>query len=242
VSDALRHFGAAIAALDEELDWELLGRAYCEGEGSSFFDADLRERIIDTGLLFADDVASALGSGTGRSLYLGAEIAELPLILAEHLVLRRRVEWLNVDAPHVREIARAIEAVGARLKVELPKPSTRAIASVEPKTCDHLWMASVLTDPDHFPALHDALYERAGTRLATGRGDLDDDRRRADVLVTGLLERAADPCVLTTTDEEWTLVAPLAVQLGFDVELARNGRLTAIVGDLVRIGSLRRTA
>src|SRR6187401_1895134 len=109
MNDALQLFGAAVAALDAELEWELLGRAYCEGDGSSFFDAGLRERIIDTGLLFADDVANALGSRVGRSLYLGAEIAELPLILAEHIVLRRRIEWLNVDVPHVREIARAID-------------------------------------------------------------------------------------------------------------------------------------
>jgi hypothetical protein len=162
--------------------------------------------------------AQALG-GIGRSVYVGAEIAQIPLILTEHLVLCRRVEWLNVDASPTREIARAIGAVSARLRVDLPRPSTREIASVEPRSCDHLWMASVLTDPDHFPALHDALYERAGSELATRRGDLADDRRRADALVGALLDRAANSCVLTTTI--LTLVAPIAARLGLDVDLAR---------------------
>jgi len=240
MNDALHTFGTAINALDAELNWELLGRAYCEGDGAGFFDAALRERIVDSGLSFADDLGRALGDAPGCSLYLGAEIAELPLILAERLVLGRRVEWLNVDAPQTRELVRAVEAVSARMLVELPAPRVRALASIEPASCDHLWMVSVLTDPDSFPALHDALYERAGGPLATGRGSLDDDRHLAGALVEALLDRGAASCVLSTTDEEWTVVEPLVARRGWVPRLARGGGLSAIVGDRVRIRRLRR--
>jgi hypothetical protein len=239
MNDALSTYGAAVSALDAELDWELLGLGYCEGDGSEFFDAALREKILDTGVHFAEDVAGALGGAHGRSLYLGAEIAELPLILAEHLVMGRRVEWLNLAGPHTAEITRAIRAVSTRLSVELPVPTSRMLSDIEPASCDHLWMVSVLTDPDSFPALHDALYERTGSPLATGRGSLDDDRVRAEALVEALLDRATARCVLSTTDEERTLIEPAVVRRGWELALAPGGRLTAIVGDRVRIANLR---
>ena len=240
VNDAVRDFGAAVNEVMTELDWTLLGRAYCEGDGSGFFDDALRERIVDTGLMLADDLGDALGDGRGRSLYLGAEIAELPLILAEHLVMGRRVEWLNIEGPQTRELVRALDVVSARLELDLPKPDTRTLAEIEPASCDHLWMVSVLTDPDHFPALHDVLYVRTKGPLATGRGRLEDDRARADALVEALLDCAASPCVLTTSDEERTIVEPLAARRGFSLEFARGGRLSSIVGDRVRIGKLLR--
>lgn len=240
VNDAAKSFGAALGALDSELDWELLGHSYCEGDGSDFFDAELRANILDTGMRFAEDIGSALENTRGRSLYLGAEIAELPLILAEHLVLGRRVEWRNIDCAQTRELVRAIVAVGARLALELPQPSTEGLEAIEPASCDHLWMVSVLTDPDSFPALHDLLYERARGPLATGRGSLVEERRRAEALVEQWLDRAAARCVLSTSDEERSLVEPLVARRGWRLEFARGGRLSAIVGDRVRIGSLRR--
>jgi hypothetical protein len=240
VNDAIRTFAAALAAVDAELDWELLGRAHCDGDGSEFFDAAFRERINDTALLFVDDVARALDGAPGRSLYLGAALAELPLILAEQLVLERDIEWLNIDCPETRELVRALDAVNSELGVALPTPTTRATTSIEPASCNHVWMVSVLTDPESFPALHDELYERAGSSLATGRGSLDEDRKRAHQLVDEWLDRAAASCVLSTTEEELVLIEPRLAQRGWSVELDPNGRLSSIVGDCVRIGHLRR--
>jgi hypothetical protein len=240
VDEALHRYGAALGALAAELDWELLGRSYCEGDGSGFFDAELRASVFETGMRFAEDVGSALGGARGRSLYLGAEIAELPLILAEHFVLGRRVEWLNLECAQTSELVRALGAVGARLGLELPLPGARALGSIEPGSCDHLWMVSVLTDPDHFPALHDRLYERKDGPLATQRGSLADDRRRAEALAEALLERAARSCVLSTSDEERSVIEPLVARRGWALEFAPGGRLSAIVGDRVRIGRLER--
>ena len=242
VDEDLQRFGAALGALDEELDWPLLGRAACEGDGSDFYDSALRERILDTGMRFAEDIGRALDERPGRSLYLGAEIAELPVILAEHLVLGRRIEWINIECAQTSELARAIRAVGARLSLELPLPRAGGIEELEPGSCDHLWMVSVLTDPDGFPALHDELYERKEGPLATGRGSLAEDRQRAEALVEALLDRAAPRCVLSTSDEERSVLEPLVARRGWKLEFARGGRLSAIVGDRVRIGRLERRA
>ncbi len=238
MDDAHRVFGAAISEVWDELDWELLGRSCCEGDGSEFFDEPLRARILETGLSLAGDLGDVLEEG-GSSLYLGAEIAELPVMLAERIVLGRRIEWLNVDGPAVRELSRALAAVSARLGVELPTPSVRALAELEAARFDHLWIVSVLTDPDFFPALHDALYRRAAGPLATGRGRIEDDRARAERLVDEFLDRAATTCVLTTTDEERTIVEPLVARRGWSLDFAPGGRVSAVVGDRVRIGTMR---
>ena len=239
MDDAHRLFGAAVSEVMNELDWELLGRAYCEGDGSEFFDEALRARILDGGLVLAGALGEVLDEG-GQSLYLGAEIAELPLILAERFVLGRRIVWLNVDGAPIRELTRALEVVSARLGVDLPTPSTRRLADVEPASCDHLWLVSVLTDPDHFPALHDLLYRRADGALATGRGRLEDDRARADRLVDEWLESATGSSVLTTTEEERTIIEPLVARRGWSLTFAPGGHVSAIVGDRVRIGTLHR--
>jgi hypothetical protein len=148
VSTPVQLFGAVHAALELELDWEQLGRSYCEGDGGTFFDAGLRERMLDTGLRLADDLARRFAlDGPRRSLYLGAAVAELALILVEKLVLGREVIWLNLDSIETREIARATSEVGARFGVPLPRPSFESLDAVAAGSCDHLWMVSVLTDP-----------------------------------------------------------------------------------------------
>jgi hypothetical protein len=239
MQEPLRICGAAIAALDAELDWPLLGRAYCEGDARDYFDAAQRENLLETGLLFADDLARALRPG-GRSLYLGAAVAELVPLLTERLVLERDVHWLNLPGVELSELVRAADVVGARLGLQLPSPSALPIEHVAEASCDHLWMVSVLTDPDAFPALHDELYERAETPLATGRGAAADERLRATALVDAWLARAAPSCLVSTTDEELVLLRPRIARLGWRIEVPREGRYTALVGDVVRHCRLQR--
>lgn len=230
-----KRFGEALAALHAELDWARLGASYCEGDGSEFFDDERRERVLDTGILLAERVfQSAPQHGPRRSLYVGAAVAELAPILAEALVLGREVVWLNLPSDEAHELTRALRTVGTRLSLDLPTPRSTPIETCPPASFDHLWMVSVLTDPDAFPALHDHLYERVGGPLATGRGRLAEDRTRANTLVELWLDRAARPTLVTTTDEELRLIEPVIRRRGGAWIVAEPAQESALVGDLVR--------
>ncbi|MCC7011319.1 MAG: hypothetical protein IT454_02055 [Planctomycetes bacterium] len=233
-ADALTRFGAALTGVMNALDWEQLGSVYCEGDAAEFFDAERRQSLIDTGLELADGIAGQLyGRSTERSLYVGAAVAELAPILAERLVLGREVTWLNLPGAERDELARALREVSAQLGIDLPAPSVAPLESVVPASCDHVWLVSVLTDPDTFPALHDELYERRGTEHATGRGNLVDERARATELAQAVLARAARSCLLSTTEEELDFMRPLLAPARRRVRPLAEGPLTALVGDRV---------
>lgn len=236
---ATERLAAAWAELEAELDWERLGACYCEGDARDFFDDARRAQVLDTGLQLADDVAARLPSGgPGRSLYVGAAVAELAPLLVERLVLGRELRWHMLPGPELDELARALARVGEALGLDLPLPDPRPLESIAPVPCDHLWLVSVLTDPDAFPALHDELYERAGTPQATARGDLAAERARADSLIDALLAYAAPVTLLTTTEEEFPLLLP---RLAGELEI-ETGRLTALVGDRLVSARLQRLA
>ncbi len=233
--DPLARFGATIAALDEEVDWPRLGLAYCDEGGLSFFDDEERAAVFDAGLEFAADLGSQLQPG-GASLYVGAGVAELAPICFEALILARQVTIASLSGFEVEELNRAFAEVESKVGVSLPRFSGGALGDqTEDGPFDHIWVVSVLTDPDAFPALHDQLYERASLEEgATGRGDLEENRSRADALVSEVLKRLADEATLSTTDEEGSLFGPALVAAGYVIELPETGRLSPIVGDVVR--------
>lgn len=235
---ATARFATALAELDAELDWPLLGRLHCHEGGESFYPPDQRQATQDTGLRFAADVGEALAAlppgGPGRSLYLGASVAELAPILFEHLVLRREVLLRRLPGPESAELARAFDAVADRLGEPLPAIDTDDAAPIASGAFDHGWVVSVLTDPECFPALHDELYGRRGTELAAGGGDLARERRAAEKLVDGVLEGLAPRALLTTTDEELPLFDAAARRRGRRLAVPGQARLSGVVGDPVR--------
>jgi len=221
-------FGAALTALDAELDWELLEGLYCWEDGEGFFSDEEREAQWDAGLQIAaglsDRLAELPANGPQRSLYVGAAVAELVPMLVESLVLGREVCAVNLPGPEVDELNRALAAVGVALRFD-----TEALA--EPY--DHLWVVSVLTDPEAFPALHDELYQREGEG-ATGAGDLASERARATELVEGWCAGLEKPALVSTTDEEVGFFAAEAERRDRRFKVPKVGRLTAIVGDALR--------
>lgn len=235
-------FAAALLEVEAGLDWEALGRAYCSEGGDDFFAESDRDAIRDTGMKLADDLAArldALGkAGPRRSVYVGAALAELVPMLCETLVLGREVLAFSLDGDEVRLLDAALARASQRLGVALPRIETSALGSRVPPPCDHLWIVSVLTDPDAFPALHDELYDRHGTDLATARGELASESQRARTLLAAALAPVVTPAVLTTTDEELDLVAEACRARGFVLTVPDFARLSAIVGDPVRICSI----
>lgn len=231
-------FGQTLAALDAEIDWDVIAGVVCDGESEGFFDDERREAVLDAGLKLAADVGDALGKAGvyGKSLYVGAAVAELAPIMFEAIMLGRKVVWVNLPSPESEELCRAIAAVDG----ELPTPRTdpwdgRAVGPVT-----HIWMTSVLTDPEVFPALHNELYRRQGTKEAVRGGRPKAERRAARELVDNcLLAVARERTLLTTTAEELEVWAAAAEEFGLRLDVDRKGRLSGLVGDVVHHGWLR---
>ena len=236
----------ALGEIEARLDWPALGRLYCDEGGEDFFDDQAREAFIDTGLRLASDVAEALqglSGSQGRSLYVGAAVAELPLLLCESLVLGRKVVCAGPASPERTALDLALAQAEEELGFRLPRYGQESVPR-RPRASfgvfDHLWMVSVLTDPEGFPALHDWLYERGGTELATGRGDRVRERARAEELIERLLECVESPALFTTTDEELVLVREVTQRQGWRLDEPKLARLSGIVGDPVRVCRLGR--
>lgn len=237
MSDQARvaRFGEVLARLDDEIDWDVCASVYCEGDATGFFSPERREAVLDAGLKLGADVAEALGNRPGRSLYVGAAIAELAPILMEAIVLGRDVRWQTLKSAESTELARALGAVDG----SLPRPAFARWRGSDVGPCDHIWMTSVLTDPDAFPALHDRLYRRQGTTEAVKGGHPKAERARAAELIEECLFAAAHETLLTTTDEELELWGPAIQQAGGRLDVERTGRLSGLVGDIVRQGRLK---
>ena len=233
-------FASVLVALEEELDWPRLGRTYCAEGGEDFFDPESLAAIRDTGLLFASDVAAEIeslrGGAGGASLYVGAAVAELAPGLFEALVLGRTVILHNLPGVEADELNRALSLVGDQQGVQLPEITTTDLGE-QRGPFDHVWLASVLTDPDHFPALHNKLYERTGARAAPG-GDAGQETLRARRLMRSVLELVRPPAVFTTSDEESTFLVEAARRAGLRATRPEAARLSAIVGDPLRIWRL----
>ena len=236
--EAPHRFAAALTELFERLDWRSLGEHYCFEGGDDFFDDSAREALFEAEIGFASEVVEHLqASGStnlGRSLYVGAALSELGPMLGEALLLERQVAAFSLDNAETRELNRALREVSDELELDLPLVQTTDLHGATLEPCDHLWMVSVLNDPEAFPALHDKLYEREGSELAMNRGDLAAEEERAVRLTGHLFTALARPGLLTTSDEEAPLVESIAGELGLALEALSEPILSAVVQDPVR--------
>jgi hypothetical protein len=142
----------------EPLDWPALGEIYFHwgGEHSgarSVPPCDRRTRRTRS----PGACCRKLPRG-GASLWVGAGVAELPVLLAEVMLHGR-----DVIAANLRE--RECEVLNAGLQAAAPtcrcatSPATRA-RSRRGRTFDHLGCISVFTDPETWPVLSDVAYGR----------------------------------------------------------------------------------
>jgi hypothetical protein len=237
MDDAVDRFARALTTLESELDWDVLGRLYCWEGGEEFFPPEQVAAIGEAGLVVASALAEELARGgveCGRSLYIGAAVAELVPMLCEHLVLGREVVATNLPGEERTELNRALLATERATGIDLPRIDTESLDAVS-GVFDHGWIVSVINDPEAFPALHDRLYGRE-----VGSGDLGEERLRAGGLVSGVLERLTAEALLTTTDEELPVIGEIAVGRGWGMAVSERGLLTAVVGDPLRFVRLSR--
>ncbi len=215
-----RHTRDRIEAVFRQLDYEVLGPIYCHEGGEEFWRA---KRISSQrlGLKIATALLRRLKSG-GRSLYVGAGVAELPALLAETLELDRSVEAYTLRRREVRILNRACRSMPVRF---VAKDALTALGSF-----DHLWMVSVLNDPETYPNLSPLSYGRADP-LSFDPGRFTVERGSVRRLVDRCMKNLTRPGLITTSTEEVQWIAEWCHRHRIPYRVERRSYPTALVGD-----------
>lgn len=220
-------------ALDA-LDWRALGDVYFHEDGEKLL-RNRREPVERLGAVWARALLRRLPAG-GRSLHVGAGLAELPAMLAEVLVAGRTVRAVNLRGEECAILDRALQQAGLsdRLRIE-----HLDAGGVEPGTTyDHLGVVSLFTDPETWPTLSDISYGR----ICPVQVDVDafvrerDHARSIAARLFGLLQR---PGWVTTSADELGWFLDQAEAHGVPIEADDALVETAMVGDpigFVRVG------
>ena len=118
----------AIAGLFERLDYSSLGAIYCDEGGEAFWE-ERRGPAQQLGIQLAEVLLARLPP-RGRSLYVGAGVAEIPALIMETLELGREVRAFNLRASEVTILNRACQGLSFAFQAE--------DARAAPNKVDHL--------------------------------------------------------------------------------------------------------
>jgi hypothetical protein len=220
----------AIGQLFERLDYARLGPIYCDKGGRAFWRARRRpcERL---GVKVAEVLRPRLKQ-EGRSLYVGAGVAELPALVMERLELGRAVAAFNLRRDEVRLLNHACRAAGMSLSIQA-KNATTATGRF-----DHLWIVSVLNDPERYPELAALAYGRANPAtfdLARFRRE----RVAVCALAEACLNKLRVPGLVTTSVEEIPWITEWCANRRIACVVEEKDYPTAIVEDpicFIRVG------
>ena len=212
----------------DSLDYHALGAIYCDEGGDAFWE-ERRGPCQELGIKLAAVLRDRLRPG-GRSLYVGAGVAELPPLVMETAELHRTVAAYNLRADEVAVLNRAC----AGLPLEFQAKDARGVDG----PFDHLWIVSVLNDPECFPELG---------ALSSGRADpvtfdptaFAVERQAVLALAAGCMAKVARPALVTTSVEEITWITDWCERQGVPYVVEDEDYPTAIVEDqicFIRIG------
>jgi hypothetical protein len=219
----------AIARVFERLDYGRLGRIYCDAGGRAFWRAR-RATCERLGVRMARVLRTCLPPG-GRSLYVGAGVAELPVLIMERLELQRTVAAFNLRPEEVRSLNRTLQALHVALSIQARSAATAA------GRFDHLWIVSVLNDPERYPELSALAYGRATpTRFNVAK--FQKERDQVARLADACLNKVTVPGLVTTSVEEIPWVTDWGTRRGRHCVVEKVYYPSAIVGDpicLIRI-------
>jgi len=202
------------------LNYGALGPVYCYEGGDEFWQAK-RWLCNRLGSRVAVVLRRKLRRG-GRSLYVGAGVAELPPLMMETMELGRTVEPYNLRRAEVAALNRACRSI--------PLTFHAADAAGTRGRFDHLWMASVLNDPERFPHLSPLSYGR-GNPLTLDPLKFDTERRIVRALVARCMGKLARPGLVTTTTEEVIWIAEWCHRHRVPYRVGKRYYPTALVGD-----------
>lgn len=220
----------AIRRLFSRLDYERLGPVYCDEGGEAFWKAR-RGPCQKLGMRLASALRGRLQAG-GSSLYVGAGVAELPLLVMETLELGRSLEVLTLRRAEAAPLNRACREEGLAIRF-LVRDGRKASGRF-----DHLCIVSVLNDPERYPELSALSYGRADPAAFNPVKFLR-ERRLVEGLAGACLRRLTRPALITTTVEELPWFAAWCDRRRLPYLIDAQGYPTALVGDpvcLLRLG------
>jgi len=223
---------SAVRRVFDGLEYQTLGSVYCYEGGDEFWRAR-REPCRRLGLRVALDLVGRLPP-LGRSLYIGAGVAELPILMAEVLELERRVAAHNLRRAEVAVLNRACRGTGVRF--------CATDAATAPGLYDHIWIVSVLNDPERFSHLAPLSYGRADP-VTFDPVAFVKERRIVRSIVDRCLPKLRLPGVVTTSAEEVVWIADWCHRHQIPYLVGRRQYPTALVGDpicIMRIGTRRK--
>ncbi|QPD06377.1 MAG: hypothetical protein Nkreftii_004151 [Candidatus Nitrospira kreftii] len=217
-----------IAKVFAHLDYKALESVYCYEGGKEFW-RKKREPCRRLGTNVAEVLIKKLPP-CGRSLYVGAGVTELPSLLAEAIDPQRHVEPYNLRRLEVTVLNRACRG--------LPFRFYACDASLARGRFDHIWMVSVLNDPERFPHLAPLSYGRADP-VTFNPVRFQKEQRIVQTIVNRCLAKLSVPGLVTTSTEEVVWIADWCHRHTIPYYVERKQYATALVGDpicFVRIG------
>ncbi|HJT21257.1 MAG TPA: hypothetical protein VJ746_12350 [Nitrospira sp.] len=223
-----RQTQAVITRIFKRLPYRTLGRVYCYEGGTEFWQTK-REPCRRLGLRVAGALARRLRS-RGSSLYVGAGVAELPPLVVEALDLRRQVFPCNLRRTEVASLNRACRGTSIRFHA-------RDAVSLSGRF-DHLWIVSVLNDPERLPQLSALSYGRADP-VTFDPVRFRREKRVAQRIVDLCMRKLSVPGLVTTSSEEVVWIADWCHKEKIPYRVERKAYPTALVGDpicFIRIG------
>lgn len=226
--DIQRSTRQAIADVFNHLDYKQLESVYCYEGGDEFWRAK-REPCRRLGSKVAEVLIKKLPRG-GRSLYIGAGVAELPILIAEAIDCERQVEPYNLRRSEVAVLNQACHDLPVRFLA-------RDAASAKGRF-DHLWMVSVLNDPERFPHLSPLSYGQADP-VSFNPIAFQKERRIVQALVDRCMPKLTIPGLVTTSTEEVVWIADWCHRHNIPYQVERKQYPTALVGDpicFIKIG------
>ncbi len=219
---------ATIASLFKRLDYHELGRIYCDEGGDAFWRAK-KGPCQRLGITLAERLRDQLTLG-GRSLYVGAGVAELPVLAMETMELGRTVVACNLRGDEVAVLNRACSDVPFRF--------LHRDASEAEGLFDHLWIVSVLNDPERFPELSALSYGRANPVLFDV-ATFTKERETVLALAAHCLQKLERPGLVTTSTEEINWITDWCLRRNVSCVVEPKSYPSATVEDpvcLIRIG------
>lgn len=229
---------SSVAALHRRIaaacDWQALGEIYFHWGGEQFW-AEKAPQVGELGERLARALLPKVRAA-GASLWVGAGVAELPVLLAEVMLRGRDVVATNLREREVAVLNAALDKVAPELPLRYVAGDAAEVAAG--RSFDHLGCISVFTDPETWPVLSDVAYGR----VPPVQVDVERfvaEREQARALAHKLFARLARPGLVTTSAEEVAWFLECAAAVGTDYEADEELVDTAVVGDPVGFVSFR---